>query len=69
MKKALARYLLDVSKLSYAGLVITAIVQGSGNSLYLLILGGSAATFTAIVGFFLLMRSKKNKKKKKKSNP
>ena len=67
MKKALARYLLDVSKLSYAGLVITAVVQGSNSPLHLLI-GGGAATLTATAGFILLKLSPKNKKKKKKSN-
>ena len=69
MKKALARYLLDVSKLSYAGLVITAVVQGSRSSLYLLIGGCGAATLAALAGFILLKLSQNNKKKKKKSNP
>ena len=59
MKKELAKYFIDISKLTFAGVVLSVILEISANKSLILIFGGIATLVFAIWGFILLTIKKK----------
>ena len=61
-KKALSeevgKYLLDVSKLTFGGVILVGIVNLNSDKLSLIIFGGFFVVFTAIIGFLLIYKGK-----------
>jgi membrane protein DedA with SNARE-associated domain len=62
MKKELGKYFIDISKLTFAGVVLSVILDISSNKEMVLMVGIIATVLFAIWGFLLLTIKKKRKK-------
>jgi len=58
MKKELGRYLIDISKLTFAGVVLSVILDISESKILVLALGGVATLVFAVAGFVFLTKIK-----------
>lgn len=63
MKKQLATYLIDISKLVFGGVVLSQILEISENSKLILIIGIMAGMAFAVVGFLILYYASKKERK------
>lgn len=61
MKKELGKYLIDISKLTFGGVVLSVILEISGNKVFVLLTGGVATIIFALWGFLLLNKKKRRK--------
>ncbi len=59
MRKELAEYFIDISKLTFGGVVLSVILEISANKAYVLIAGGLATFIFAVWGFILLKKSRR----------
>jgi hypothetical protein len=58
------RYMLDMSKLEFGGVILVGIMQIEGLSIQmLLIIGGISVVFSMLVGLVFLQQSQINKRK------
>ncbi len=57
-KENLGKYLLDVSKLIFGGVIISSIMKQEPNITLIIILGISTSIFCAVGGLFLIKKSK-----------
>jgi len=64
MRKELGKYLLDVSKLIFGGMVLTAVLDVSENDVLIISVGFMASILFAISGFMFLNNKRKRRKKK-----
>jgi hypothetical protein len=55
MRKELSKYLLDISKLTFWGIVLTVILEIEANKLVILGLGLIASFILALIAFLLVM--------------
>ena len=63
MKKTISAYLLDISKLTYGGVVLYAAVRQDTNLVTLIVVGAVAVITTAAVGFVIeYVNARSNKK-------
>lgn len=65
MRKELGKYLLDVSKLIFGGVILSGLMNLNVNSVVLFVVGGSTVLLTALSGFMFLKDPKIETIKKK----
>ncbi len=56
MKEELGKYLIDISKLVFGGVVLSQVLNISQNKVLIIILGLMASTMFALIGFTLLRK-------------
>jgi hypothetical protein len=62
MRKELGKYFIDISKLTFGGVVLSVILEISANKLIVLIAGSLATILLALWGFLLLKIKYKRRK-------
>ena len=58
MKKELGKYLLDISKLVFGGVILSAVIDISENKLMIIAVGFLANVILALAGFLLIKLKK-----------
>lgn len=64
LKAEAGKYILDLTKLVFAGIVVAGIFNVNANKLLLVIVGFLIVSIGSIFGFYLLWSSKRKKKDK-----